>query len=267
MQHKQQLLENGKKLLYAWFEAMYTRLDLAIYIDNSREDLLMVINEIESKIKEIEKIANRFDPKSELSYSNENAIHSEIKISTELRTILTECQKYKLLTNGYFDISVYSENGFSSTTGSYFINTEKNTVRYSHDKIQLDLSGFIKGYALGKVTEILDKNGIEDALINFGNSSIMAKGNHPFGKGWKVSVPSTEIEQILINECLTTSGNSEMTKWPIKNPKNGDMKYKKAVSVVTSNPAIGEVLSKVAYIAPESELNEILEQLSGKIAN
>ena len=266
MQYKQQLLENGKTLLYAWFEAMYTRFDIAISIDNEQENLLPIINEIENEVEKFEKIANRFNPESELSYSNENAINTDTKISAELCDILTECQSYNLQTNGYFDISVYSENGFGTYAGSYFINTEKNTIRYSHDKIQLDLSGFIKGYVLGKVSVILEKNGIENALINFGNSSIMAKGNHPFGNGWKVSVPSTEIEQILINECLTTSGNSDITKWPIKNPKNGEIKNKQIVSVVTSNPAIGEVLSKVAYIAPEVELNQILQTFNGRIA-
>lgn len=266
MQYKQQQLENGKKLLYVWFEAMYTRFDMAICIDNGHEDLMSLTNEVENEVRKLERIANRFSPESELSYINENAIHSDIRISTELCSILTDCQSYNLQTNGYFDISVYSENGFTNSTGSYFINTEKDTVRYSHDRIQLDLSGFIKGYALGKVSEILDKNRIENALINFGNSSILAKGNHPFGNGWMVSVPASEIEQILKNECLTTSGNSDITKWPIMNPKNGEVKNKKVVSVVTSNPAVGEVLSKVAYIAPEVELKKILQELNGRIA-
>ena len=102
-------------------------------------------------------------------------------------------------------------------------------------------------------------------MINIGNSSVLAKGNHPFGTGWKVSVPITGNECILLNECLTTSGNTEETKWPVINPKNGKVRRNKSsVSVITTCPAIGEVLSTVAYIATDNELDELLIAFDGK---
>ncbi len=58
-----------------------------------------------------------------------------------------------------------------------------------------------KGYALETIKSILNECVIENALINMGNSSVLALGNHPVGTGWKVN------NILLHNECLTTSGN------------------------------------------------------------
>jgi hypothetical protein len=50
------------------------------------------------------------------------------------------------------------------------------------------------------------------------------------------------------------------------NPLNGDVvKNKKMVSVITKYPDVGEVLSKVAYLAPPADLNTILECFDAKI--
>jgi thiamine biosynthesis lipoprotein len=119
---------------------------------------------------------------------------------------------------------------------------------------------------LGKLIEIADNNRIDNMLINVGNSSIYAKGNHPIGVGWKIKIPENDTEIVLHNQCLTTSGNTELTKWPIMNPLNGDVvKNKKMVSVITKYPDVGEVLSKVSYLAPPTDLNIILERFDAKI--
>ncbi|MBV5343874.1 FAD:protein FMN transferase, partial [bacterium] len=151
---------------------------------------------------------------------------------------------------------------------AYLLNAEKQTVRFTHSGVLLDLSGFLKGYVLGNLIEIADKEGIENLILNLGNSSVFAKGNHPFGAGWKIQQHETEIECVLLNECMTTSGNSDSTKWPIMNPLDGEiLKNKNPVSVITKNPAVGEVLSKVAYLATDIERENIFEILEGRLAN
>jgi len=259
VQYRQQHYSVDRTLFYAWFEAMYTRIDIVLCVAVKRNDLVEIVTEMEAEIRKYEKIGNRFDPQSELSEVNQHAFEKDIPISNELCKILVECQLHCNNTLGYFDISVYSTSDFPRDKKAYTINA--NAIRFSHPGVQLDLSGYLKGYALGKLMAISDEKGLEDVLINVGNSSIFAKGNHPFGKGWKIKVPETEREVVLHNECLTTSGNSERTKWPIMNPISGEMvKNRKPVSVITTLPDQGEVLSKVAYLAPESELESVLKK-------
>jgi thiamine biosynthesis lipoprotein len=91
-----------------------------------------------------------------------------------------------------------------------------------------------------------------------GNSSILALGNHPHSeKGWRVGIDpafkKTNTEVTLINECLTTSGNSLKNQRHIINPETGNfVEEKNVVSVVTSDPALGEILSTAFFVADDS---------------
>lgn len=268
MQYKQQLFPEDIKLFYAWLEAMHTRVDIAICTSVDTSGLVEFVNKLEAKINKYERIGNRFDPLSEISNVNTNAFEDDVALSSELFNILAECQAYTIKTMGYFDIAVYSSSGFKSDDKAYILNAEKQTVRFTHSGVLLDLSGFLKGYVLGRLIELADKEGIDNLILNLGNSSVFAKGNHPFGTGWKIQQPETEKECILQNECMTTSGNRDSTKWPIMNPLDGEIvKNKKAVSVITKNPAVGEVLSKVAYLATDNERETIFEIFEARLAN
>jgi thiamine biosynthesis lipoprotein len=265
MQYTQKTLQGNKKLFYAWFSAMFTRVDIAFYDDNSSENLVRIVERIESEISKIEAFANRFDPNSELSSVNENAFNKELTVSAELFEILTECLDYNTKTFGYFDNTVNSQNGFRNGAKAVLLNEKNISVSFLHPDVRIDLSGFIKGYALRSVMEILITENIENALISIGNSSVFAKGNHPFGRGWKVAVPDTTNECVLYNECLTTSGNKEHTKWCVLNPITGDVPMKQAVSVITADPAVGEVLSTVAYIAENETSALIFQEFDAKV--
>lgn len=246
---------------------MFTRVDIAIYDDKDSEELVRIVERVEAEISRIEGFANRFDKNSELSFINENAFNNELTVSSELFEIITECQRYNKQTLGYFDITVNSGNDFRDGAKALFLNKENLSVQFLHPDVRIDLSGFIKGYALRSVMEILINENIENSLINIGNSSVFAKGNHPWGKGWKVSIPDTKTECVLYDECLTTSGNKEHTKWLVLNPLTGNAPAKQVVSVITADPAIGEVLSTVAYVAGKETLATILQEFEAKMVN
>lgn len=266
MQYKQQLLPDGEKLFYAWFDAMHTRVDIAIVASIENNDLVDFVQQLQVEIANYEQIGNRFDPKSEISKVNENAFEQEVQLSPELYAILADCKLYKQKTNGYFDITVYSTCGFKTDDKVFLLNDELQSIRFTHSGVLLDLSGYLKGYVLNNLIQIADNKGFENIIINLGNSSVYAKGNHPVGKGWKINLQGTETEVILQNECLTTSGNSDTTKWPVMNPKNGTIvKNIMPVSVITRDAAVGEVLTKVAYLATENERESIFEKFEAKL--
>ncbi len=266
MQYSQQHFATNKTLFYAWFEAMHTRIDIIFCMDAVQNDLVEIASEIENVIAKYETIANRFNPESELSYVNKNAFGKAIVISPELSEILADCKQYNSDTLGYFDITVNSLNECKDNAEAFIVKPDNKTIEFLKPGILLDLSGFIKGYVLGKALQIIKNKGIENALINFGNSSVSAIGNHPHGTGWKIRIPATGLECTLLNECLTTSGNDGTTKYPIINPKNGKIKTKeKPDSVITKDAAVGEVLSKVAFLASDYELKRITKIVNAKL--
>jgi FAD:protein FMN transferase len=258
----------GNRLHYTWFQAMHTRVDVLLYVENPDTDLLLVSEKIKFEIERLEKIANRFDSNSELSLINTKAFDSPILLSNELYQILEDCLCFHSLTKGYFDITIQSKNHFTQGISNIELNKEKQSLRFTHPDVQLDLSGYIKGYALRAVKSILINNQIQHALVNIGNSSILALGNHPYGNGWKIDFNQKGVSGVCVldNQCLTTSGNTIHSRWPIQEPKTRKIiKNQSILSVITEDPAEGEVLSKALYLANEEEKSEILTHLKAQI--
>jgi thiamine biosynthesis lipoprotein len=268
VQYSQKLFGDNKQLLYAWFSAMFTRVDLIIYDSATRTDLTGIVEKIETEIVRIENIGNRFDDKSELSLVNRTAYPNGITISPDLFQIISECVEYNQKSLGYFDITVNSQNGFRKGIEAIEMNRQNQTIRFLHPDVRLDLSGFIKGYALRLVVAILKAEHISNALVNLGNSSVYALGNHPFGEGWKIGIPGTNSECTLHNECLTTSGNEPGKQWPVTNPATGEAtEAKQPISVTTTDPAMGEAVSTAAYLANQTDLSVILKQFEARLLN
>jgi thiamine biosynthesis lipoprotein len=270
MHYSQKLFDDDKKIIYAWFSAMYTRIDILISADNSRDDLVCIAEQIENEIKRVEAFANRFDGNSEVSQINCTAFVNTITATEELFQIIDECLLHNKKTLGFFDITVNSTNGLKDGISNILLDKEKQTIKFLHPDVRLDLSGFIKGYVLRAVRSLLQKNNINHALVNVGNSSILALGNHPWGEGWKIGFPEVQTPNqcVLHDECLTTSGNNEHTKWPIIQPHTGQsVASNQHISVVTDDPAIGEALSVALYAANEAEKSLILKQLEGRLVS
>lgn len=284
MEYVQKTFGQGNTLVYSWFAAMHTRVDIALWIsknhskqeysndspsDVSQSDFLpSILTNIQKEVKRVEAFANRFEPDSELSLINKMAYIQQVSVSEELFALLSECLAYSPLTLGYFDITINSFNGFKQGIHNITTDPVNRTIRFLHPDVQLDLSGFIKGYVLCGIREMLTQEGISNALVNMGNSSILAMGNHPHGEGWKISLPETPSTDeanetndfILLNECLTTSGNHPGNQWPVLNPSTREAPQRSApVSVRTTDPALGEVLSTALYLADENDKALILK--------
>lgn len=270
MQFLRKSSTSGKNLLYAWFEAMHTRVDLLLYAETSHDHLELIANTIQDRIDKIETIANRFNSGSELYHLNKQAFVQPCPVSEELAEMIRECLSFHAKTFGCFDITVNSLNRFRSGTDYIYMDWKKKTILYQHPDIQIDLNGYVKGYALRAVAQILHESFIRDALINMGNSSILAIGNHPHGKGWSVGLdPAFEKNNhaiTLFNECLTTSGNGLKNQKHIIDPETGQFVEKMdTVSVLTSDPALGEILSTAFFIADFPCRQRMLEQLPVKL--
>jgi thiamine biosynthesis lipoprotein len=233
---------------------MHTRIDLLLY-GKPEDELRRIIAIVSDALHQLETVANFFNPSSELAQLNAIAHLNPISVSPELFRMLALSRIYHDQTGGCFDIAIRSDNYRSDTFRSVILDETNRTVYFARPGIRLDLSGFVKGYALDQIKEILQHHQINNALVNIGNSSIMALGNHPNGEGWKVTVASTGEEYHLKNECLTTSGNETSERKHIICPQTGKyMEGQGMVSVVTASGAEGEALATAAFIGkPGSE--------------
>lgn len=245
MQHLHHNLKDGSSLVYSWFEAMHTRMDIMLW-DKEKADLEAVAENIMAEVVRIEQMGSCFLQESEVSAVNASEVGKPVKVSDELYQILDRCISFNISTQGYFDIAASQH--LPGMSLDQKIRLEKDCmVSRLHDQVRINLSGYLKGYALDKALAIAEEASVGNGLLNFGNSSVAALGNHPSGEGWPVSTEKDEY--ILRNECLTTSGNDSEQRRHIIDPTTGKLlEGKGIVSVVTSSAEDGEVLSTVKFI-------------------
>ena len=245
-------------LLYAWFPAMHTRVDIALCsVSRSEKELLEVIELICHELYRLEQIGNCYDINSELSSVNRMAALQHIPLSDELYNMLALCKEYYVKTLGCFDVTVHSDNYNDKTMSYVQLSAKDKTLLYLRPGIRLNLSGFLKGYALEKVRYILQEHLLDNALVNLGNSSIMALGNHPAGTGWRLGKNIT-----LHNSCLTVSGNEREDRQHIISPISGNLvKGRKQIAVITNNGIVGEVCSTALFAAPKNMFAKVLNSI------
>ena len=218
---------------------MGTRFDiLLIHSDIDRLNTLWA--DIAYELERLDKILNRFDPHSEVSKINNHASQSKIQISKEMKSILQLCSYYYETTSHLFDITLKDFSQIQLHEHSY--------ISFTSPDISLDFGG--------------------DAFANFGNSSILGIGHHPYGDCWKVSFLNP-YNQSLLKEfdlqdtALSTSGNTLQYTGHIMNPLTGIFnKQRKASSILSPDPLEAEILSTVWMIANEQEQKKISEKFN-----
>lgn len=230
---------------------MGTRMDALLFGDD-RGLLENIWNSTEIALRSLEKMLNRFDPESEVSVVNNRAQFSAVGLSDDLWRILQDCRRYHESTDGYFDVTAHDFDKI------IFMN-ESHHMLFSKYGISLDFGACGKGYALKRVCQQLEEAGIQRALVNFGNSSVLAVGAHPHGDSWPVGIecPSDSARLTTIHlrdTSLSVSGNTPSHPSHIMNPKTS--KYitgDRMVAVVAHDPVDADVLT-TAWIASGSEV-------------
>ena len=111
-----------------------------------------VWEKVESEVQRLDKMLNRFDPESEVSFVNREAGHYPVTVGEELWNILLNCKRYNELTEGYFDITLQ---GFDQV----LLTEEDKSIFFFSESLHIDLGGYGKGYALAKIRELLEENG------------------------------------------------------------------------------------------------------------
>ncbi len=261
MPHLYKPLSPEKGVLYAWFPVMHTRADLVL-CGKGEKEAVSIVDEVEAECRRLEKIGSFYDAESELYRMNRTACKETVLISRDLCDMIEMCLRYHPRTEGCFDITIQSDNYNRDTLGGVKLSSETSTIYYMRPGIRVDLSGFLKGYALENSRKILTRQGVENALLSMGNSSVLAMGNHPYGDGWKVAFAGGSAGGVqLHNQCLTTSGNETEQRKHIISPQTGEpVAGTRSIAVVTDNAAEGEIYSTALFAATPQQREQILRR-------
>ena len=207
---------------------MGTYVSIIVYADKNCGN--EIIESAYKKIEELERIASNYDENSEVCRLNQQGYLDEA--SDELLEMIDLSIEYYKITDGSFDITIepllklWSEGLWKESeevqaekisealmlVGSDKINIENRKIEFELDGMSVTLGGIAKGYIIDKAMDVIQKAGIENALINAGGDIVTlgAKGD---GEMWNISLenPDNTDESIasfsFAGKAAATSGN------------------------------------------------------------
>ncbi|MDR1103597.1 MAG: FAD:protein FMN transferase [Tannerella sp.] len=236
---------------------MGTRLD-ALLFGEEPAALETLCRRMEGEIRRVERLLNRFDPESALYRVNRDAVIYPVGMAEELWTVLQDCRRYFEWTEGCFDITrgCFDRVEFD----------ESNRTVFLKGRAGFDLGGYGKGYALRQIRRLLDAEAVPRALINFGDSSILAIGMHPHGDCWPVGIDNPwtgeRMGVMSLRDCsLSVSGNKPAQPAHIVNPETGAcVTGRKIVAAVADNPVDAEALTTALMVAAPGRVENIVNR-------
>ena len=187
--------------------AMGTLLDVQLY--HQRPELgLRLLRHACQEARRLEALFSRHMPDSELSRLNRQAGRGPMPISPELFGLLRAAQQWAQWSQGAFDPTagalsnlwrmavsrgqLPAHHGLQSALRAAGWRKlrlfQPNLAQLTTAGVELDLGGIAKGYAVDRMGHLLRRHGIQYALINFGESSLLAIGSMPDGRSWPVAV-------------------------------------------------------------------------------
>lgn len=229
---------------------MNTRMHVII-ADLSSKQSRQVFETIKKELFILELLLSRFDPEAQTFKINQNAYAKATSLSLDMWEILALCDKYKEQTLGYFDICYTGKNNVLSR---FELDIHQRTIKLLHKEVFIDFGAIGKGIALQSVSKILEANSIENALVSFGESSVLTKGKHPNGDYWPFAFQhKTGISQKLqLNDDALSISGLQNGKGHIINPKTGALIDEDiTIAVRSENPIEAEVLSTALIAAPK----------------
>lgn len=273
---------------------MGTRFEVVIPGPESKR-LEHLFHDMEEKVMWWHRHLSRFEPDSDISRINLGASRYPVEVDKKIFSVLEECDRYYRDTHGLFDPAIltlqefWKENGWTgdpqeaasvaarSGWKQVITDPEKQTVFLKTKDTGIDPGAFGKGLALREAGYFLKNEGIENALLSFGGSSILGVGRHPHGPHWPAGIthifePYRNVYVFPLHDAALSSSGASLQRKPAGNqeylpvfhPRTGmPVTGWKTLSVMTKDPMVAEILSTAFLLADETEREDLLKTFPG----
>jgi FAD:protein FMN transferase len=259
-----------------WFsdeqQKMGTRVEVQLWADDPVQ-AERLLGEAMAEFDRIEALMSTYIPASEMSRINASAAVEPQKISAELFALLERSLSVSDMTDGAFDIS-YDSVGYlyDFRAGKrpdakqiaeqldrvdyrlVELDEKAQTVHFKVPGVRINLGGIAKGYAVGRVIELLKEQGVEHALATAGGDTSLLGDRR--GKPWIVGIRDPRKDEAIFtrlaleNESISTSGDYE--RYFIEDGE----RYHHILQPSTGKPVRG--MRSVTIIGPDATLTDAL---------
>ncbi len=241
---------------------------------SSRADL-PAVDAAFSRLRQLEKKLNVFDPESEVSAINRQAGIKPVAPSKDTYALIKRALEVSEATRGAFDITVgavsllydFPNKKIPSLdqikqrlalVGFRLMKLRKGEVFLPKKGMRIDPGGIAKGYGADQAAKVLKARGIKHALVAIAGD-IKAVGTRADGKPWKVGIKDPRggpddvyaVVSLPADWAISTSGDYE--RYVIKDGK----RYHHIIDPHTGLPAEAGLVS-VSCMGPEATLTDSL---------
>ena len=214
-------------------------------------------------VYELEDLLSATAPDSEISALNEAG---QAHLSPDTAQLLSAALELCALTGGALDITAYpAVEAWGFTTGEYRVPNQAeleelgDRIDYTQvsldqegaslpDGMKLDLGAVAKGYTADRLAKLAQERGITSALLDLGQSTILALGAKPDGSPWRIGIQDPQGEGYLgvlelEGQAMGTSGGYQ------RYFERDGVRYWHIIDPATAAPARSGLLS-VTVVSP-----------------
>lgn len=242
--------------------AMDTVMTLTYY-GQDRESGREALEEGVAEVYELEDLLSATAPDSEISALNEAG---QAHLSPDTAQLLSAALELCALTGGALDITAYpAVEAWGFTTGEYRVPNQAeleelgDRIDYARvsldqesaslpDGMKLDLGAVAKGYTADRLAKLAQERDITSALLDLGQSTILALGAKPDGSPWRIGIQDPQGEGYLgvlelEGQAMGTSGGYQ------RYFERDGVRYWHIIDPATAAPARSGLLS-VTVVSP-----------------
>ena len=260
--------------------AMGTLLDVQLYHEQPKAGLL-ILRQACQEARRLEALLSRHAPGSELALLNGQAGRGPVSVSPELFDLLRAARHWAQWSQGAFDPTVGTllhlwrnagnrrqapaddciQAALQASGWAKLRLIRPSLVELTRAGVELDLGGIGKGYAVDRMGDILRQHGVHHALINFGESSLLAIGTRPDGRSWPIALRGLDgavsaAEIAIQDRAIGTSASFGRVFFvggrPLSHvidPRHGHpVRQPLAVTVVAPTATAGEALATALLV-------------------
>jgi thiamine biosynthesis lipoprotein len=288
--------EAKRPLIHKTKYVMGTVYEIAAY-DESPVHASQVIDKAFAEIARLDEVLSNYKPGSDLSRLNRNGHFHAETVAPDLYRVIEESLKYSRVSGGMLDITVAPlvDMWKAALRGAGVPSEEEqkelekcvgyekvelippDKVEFHSPCMRIDLGSIGKGYAVDRAVEILRANGIHDAFIDAGQSTLYGMGAPPGRSAWEVHLrdPSAHVDPtvMLSDNSVSTSeqtppsvlGNAAAGH--IIDPRNGKpLETEYAVSIVAKTGTASDALSTTLLLVGPEKGKAIVKQVADAAA-
>lgn len=239
------------------------------------------------EVVRLDRVLSHYDEQSDLSRLTREGAGRTVRVHPDLYAVITRALDLSRRSEGRFDITVgplvrawqgARERGGRPAAdelerAAACVGYQKIAIRppdgilLHADCMALDLGAIGKGYAVDRAIEVLSAQGVVDAVVNAGGSTIKAIGSAPGYDGWPVRTATSADGRAVVLLRNTALSTSEQHAEIIEPGTRAPTPRALVVTVMAKSAATADALSTALLLSTEEERQAMLRDLDGVSAS